>query len=105
MCGMTHRTAVSHIICSSQLSSVATHRSACGSTVYDSQSPDKPNFHCRGRFITNDKGEYSYVSLKPTCVSSPSLVSATTNADHMSTELCTDRTLSHLTTRLASSSS
>jgi len=33
---------------------------------YDSQSPDKPNFHCRGRFITNDKGEYSYVSLKPT---------------------------------------
>ncbi|BGP00969.1 hypothetical protein NBRC10513v2_005024 [Rhodotorula toruloides] len=33
---------------------------------YDSQSPDKPEHHCRGRFETDSNGNYSLVALKPT---------------------------------------
>ncbi|KAI5476759.1 catechol 1,2-dioxygenase [Pseudohyphozyma bogoriensis] len=33
--------------------------------LYDSQSPDKPDFHCRGRFETDEDGNYSCIALKP----------------------------------------
>ncbi|GAA6050658.1 hypothetical protein JCM3770_000877 [Rhodotorula araucariae] len=33
---------------------------------YDSQSPEKAEFHCRGRFETDDEGRYSCICLKPT---------------------------------------
>ncbi|GAA5870803.1 hypothetical protein JCM8547_001712 [Rhodosporidiobolus lusitaniae] len=33
---------------------------------YDSQSPDKPDFHCRGRFVTDSEGKYSTICLYPT---------------------------------------
>jgi len=34
--------------------------------LYDSQSPDKPEHHCRGRFESDKEGRYSLVCLKPT---------------------------------------
>ncbi|GAA5907506.1 uncharacterized protein JCM6883_001227 [Sporobolomyces salmoneus] len=33
---------------------------------YDSQSPQKPEYHCRGRFETDEQGRYSLICLKPT---------------------------------------
>lgn len=33
---------------------------------YDAQSPEKPEFHCRGRFETDEAGRYSCICLKPT---------------------------------------
>ncbi|GAA6021661.1 hypothetical protein JCM10207_008105 [Rhodosporidiobolus poonsookiae] len=33
---------------------------------YDSQSPEKPEYHCRGRFETDENGRYSLVCLYPT---------------------------------------
>lgn len=33
---------------------------------YDSQTPEKPEFHCRGRFETDKEGKYSCICLKPT---------------------------------------
>ncbi|KAM0786398.1 hypothetical protein ACM66B_001865 [Microbotryomycetes sp. NB124-2] len=33
---------------------------------YDSQSPEKPEYHCRGRFETDEQGRYSAIVLKPT---------------------------------------
>ncbi|GAA5831971.1 hypothetical protein JCM5353_002827 [Sporobolomyces roseus] len=33
---------------------------------YDSQSPEKPQYHCRGRFETDEQGRYSLICLKPT---------------------------------------
>lgn len=33
---------------------------------YDAQSPQKPEYHCRGRFITDSEGRYSLICLKPT---------------------------------------
>ncbi|KAM0750650.1 aromatic compound dioxygenase [Meredithblackwellia eburnea MCA 4105] len=32
---------------------------------YDSQSPDKPEYHCRGRFETDEDGRYATICLKP----------------------------------------
>lgn len=34
--------------------------------LYDSQSPEKPEHHCRGRFLTDSEGRYDTVCLKPT---------------------------------------
>ncbi|KAK4705560.1 hypothetical protein P7C70_g640, partial [Phenoliferia sp. Uapishka_3] len=34
--------------------------------LYDSQCPEGPEYHCRGRFETDDEGNYSCVVLKPT---------------------------------------
>ncbi|CAD6584171.1 MAG: hypothetical protein CYPHOPRED_002631 [Cyphobasidiales sp. Tagirdzhanova-0007] len=34
--------------------------------LYDSQSPEKPEYHCRGRFLTDSEGRYDTVCLKPT---------------------------------------
>ncbi|KAL8287545.1 hypothetical protein RQP46_003403 [Phenoliferia psychrophenolica] len=39
--------------------------------LYDAQSPEKPDFHCRGRFITDGEGRYSAVVLKPTAYPIP----------------------------------
>ncbi|GAA5834542.1 hypothetical protein JCM3766R1_003594 [Sporobolomyces carnicolor] len=33
---------------------------------YDSQSPEKPEYHCRGRFETDAQGRYDLICLKPT---------------------------------------
>lgn len=33
---------------------------------YDAQSPEKPDYHCRGRFRTDSEGRYDTVCLKPT---------------------------------------
>ncbi|GAA5933476.1 uncharacterized protein JCM15063_001323 [Sporobolomyces koalae] len=33
---------------------------------YDSQSPEKPEYHCRGRFETDEQGRYNLICLKPT---------------------------------------
>ncbi|GAA6019108.1 hypothetical protein JCM11491_002849 [Sporobolomyces phaffii] len=33
---------------------------------YDSQSPEKPEYHCRGRFETDAEGRYSLICLKAT---------------------------------------
>lgn len=33
---------------------------------YDSQSPEKAEYHCRARFETDDQGRYSCICLKPT---------------------------------------
>jgi catechol 1,2-dioxygenase len=32
---------------------------------YDCQAPDKPENHCRGRFVTNANGKYSAIIIKP----------------------------------------
>ena len=32
--------------------------------LYDSQSPEKPEHHCRGRFKSDENGRYSLVCLK-----------------------------------------
>ncbi|KAL7003919.1 Catechol dioxygenase N terminus [Cystobasidiomycetes sp. EMM_F5] len=34
--------------------------------LYDAQSPEKPAYHCRGRFVTDNDGNYSTICLKPT---------------------------------------
>lgn len=34
--------------------------------LYDSQTPEKPEYHCRGRFRTDENGRYSTICLKPT---------------------------------------
>lgn len=34
--------------------------------LYDSQTPDKTQYHCRGRFRTDGQGRYEMVCLKPT---------------------------------------
>lgn len=31
---------------------------------YDAQSPQKPEYHCRGRFETDSEGRYSAIVLK-----------------------------------------
>lgn len=36
--------------------------------LYDSQSPDKPEFNCRGRFLSDSDGRYSLVCLKVICL-------------------------------------
>jgi catechol 1,2-dioxygenase len=34
--------------------------------LYDAQTPEKPEYHCRGRFQTDAQGRYSTICLKPT---------------------------------------
>lgn len=34
--------------------------------LYDAQTPEKPEYHCRGRFRTDEDGKYSAIVLKPT---------------------------------------
>lgn len=34
--------------------------------LYDAQTPEKPEYHCRGRFKTDANGKYDLVCLKPT---------------------------------------
>ncbi|BEI88169.1 uncharacterized protein CcaverHIS019_0108870 [Cutaneotrichosporon cavernicola] len=34
--------------------------------LYDAQTPEKPEYHCRGRFRTDENGRYDTVCLKPT---------------------------------------
>jgi catechol 1,2-dioxygenase len=34
--------------------------------LYDAQTPEKPMYHCRGRFETDAQGRYELVCLKPT---------------------------------------
>ena len=34
--------------------------------LYDAQTPHKPEYHCRGRFRTDENGRYELVCLKPT---------------------------------------
>lgn len=34
--------------------------------LYDAQTPQKPEYHCRGRFRTDKDGKYSTICLKPT---------------------------------------
>ncbi|GAA5906175.1 hypothetical protein JCM6882_006067 [Rhodosporidiobolus microsporus] len=38
---------------------------------YDSQSPEKPEYHCRGRFETDSEGRYSTICLWPTAYPIP----------------------------------
>jgi protocatechuate 3,4-dioxygenase beta subunit len=33
--------------------------------LYDAQSPEKPEYHCRGRFRTNENGRYETYCLRP----------------------------------------
>jgi catechol 1,2-dioxygenase len=39
--------------------------------LYDAQTPEKPEYHCRGRFRTDAQGRYSTVCLKPTAYPIP----------------------------------
>ena len=32
---------------------------------YDSQTPDKPEYHCRGRFLSDENGHFSTYCLRP----------------------------------------
>lgn len=32
---------------------------------YDSQTPEKPDFHCRGRFLSDEEGHFSAYCLRP----------------------------------------
>lgn len=34
--------------------------------LYDAQTPEKPEYHCRGRFQTDSEGRYHTVCLRPT---------------------------------------
>ncbi|EKD02511.1 catechol 1,2-dioxygenase 1 [Trichosporon asahii var. asahii CBS 8904] len=34
--------------------------------LYDAQTPEKPEYHCRGRFRTDENGRYDTVCLRPT---------------------------------------
>ncbi|RSH77420.1 uncharacterized protein EHS24_003386 [Apiotrichum porosum] len=34
--------------------------------LYDAQTPEKAEYHCRGRFRTDEEGRYSTICLKPT---------------------------------------
>lgn len=34
--------------------------------LYDSQTPHKPQYHCRGRFKTDKDGKYDTICLRPT---------------------------------------
>ncbi|WOO79844.1 Catechol 1,2-dioxygenase [Vanrija pseudolonga] len=38
---------------------------------YDAQSPEKPEYHCRGRFKTDAEGRYDTVCLRPTAYPIP----------------------------------
>lgn len=33
--------------------------------LYEQQDPDQPEYNLRGRFLTDDKGEYEFVALRP----------------------------------------
>jgi catechol 1,2-dioxygenase len=33
--------------------------------LYEQQDPDQPEYNLRGRFMTDDKGEYSFVGIRP----------------------------------------
>lgn len=34
--------------------------------LYDAQTPEKPEYHCRGRFKTDEQGRYDTICLRPT---------------------------------------
>ncbi|MEY8879951.1 dioxygenase [Donghicola sp. XS_ASV15] len=33
--------------------------------LYEQQDPDQPDFNLRGRFVTDEKGEYEFVAIRP----------------------------------------